>query len=73
MWVLHQIENFLIIIKQALSFEFISNGAKVLTNSGYHASKNIKLNELSRSSASHNVLTIDDNSSCKFKKKIIQS
>ncbi len=53
----------------ALSFEFISNGAKVLTNSGYHASKNIKLNELSRSSASHNVLTIDDNSSCKFKKK----
>ena len=53
----------------ALSFEFISDGEKILTNPGYYSKKNIKLNELSKSSASHNVLTIDDNSSCKFKKK----
>jgi len=53
----------------ALSFEFISNGEKVLTNPGYYSKKNIKLNELSKLSASHNVLTVDDNSSCKFKKK----
>ena len=53
----------------ALSFEFISNGEKIITNSGYHSKRNMKLNELSRSSASHNVLTIDDNSSCKFMKK----
>ncbi len=55
----------------ALSFEFISNGEKILTNSGYYSKKNIKLNELSKSSALHNVLTIDDTSSCKFKKKKI--
>jgi len=53
----------------ALSFEFISNGKKLLTNGGYFNNNNFKLNELSRSSALHNVLTIDDNSSCKFKKK----
>ena len=53
----------------ALSFEFISNGKKLLTNGGYFNNNNFKLNILSRSSALHNVLTIDDNSSCKFKKK----
>ncbi len=52
----------------ALSFEFASNGNKLFTNSGYHSEKNIRLNELSRTSAVHNVLIIDDNSSCKFKK-----
>tara|TARA_Y100001936_G_scaffold126964_1_gene124367 strand:+ start:712 stop:2295 length:1584 start_codon:yes stop_codon:yes gene_type:complete len=51
----------------ALSFEFVSNGKKIITNSGYYSQKNKKLNELSRSSAVHNVLVIDDNSSCKFK------
>ena len=54
----------------ALSFEFISNGKKLFTNSGYHNEKNLRLNKLSRSSAVHNVLVLDDNSSCKFKKKI---
>ncbi len=52
----------------ALSFEFVSNGKKILTNSGYFKKKNNKLNELSKSSAVHNILVIDDNSSCKFKK-----
>ncbi len=53
----------------ALSFEFVSNGKKILTNSGYHNVQNTKLIEFSKSSAAHNVLIIDDNSSCKFKKK----
>ena len=53
----------------ALSFEFVSNGKKIFTNSGYHDENNLTLNKLSRSSAVHNVLIIDDNSSCKFKKK----
>ena len=57
----------------ALSFEFISNGKKILTNGGYFNKNNYKLSNLSRSSAVHNVLTIDDNSSCKFKKEIIVS
>ena len=52
----------------ALSFEFASNGKKIFTNSGFYNAKNIKLNELSRSSAVHNTLVIDDNSSCKFEK-----
>ena len=52
----------------ALSFEFVSNGEKIFTNAGYHHKKNLKLNELSKSSAVHNVLIVDDNSSCKFKK-----
>ncbi len=52
----------------ALSFEFVSNGKKIITNSGYF-NKNYRLNKLSKSSAAHNVLTIDDNSSCKFKDK----
>ena len=53
----------------ALSFELLSNGKKVFTNSGFYDHKNKKLNELSRSSAMHNTLVIDDNSSCKFENK----
>ena len=52
----------------ALSFEFVSNGKKLITNSGYFNKNSNKLNKLSRSSALHSVLVIDDNSSCKFKK-----
>ena len=52
----------------ALSFEFVSNGKKIITNSGYFNKNNDKLSELSRSSAAHSVLVVDDNSSCKFKK-----
>ena len=50
----------------ALSFEFVSNGKKIFTNSGYYDKENIKFKEISKSSAMHNVLIIDDNSSCKF-------
>ena len=50
----------------ALSFEFVSNGKKIFTNAGYYDYKNVKFKELSKSSAVHNVLIVDDNSSCKF-------
>ena len=50
----------------ALSFEFVSNGKKIFTNSGYYSKENIKFNKASKTSAAHNVLIIDDNSSCKF-------
>ena len=49
-----------------LSFEFVSNCKKIFTNSGYYGEGNMKLKELSKSSATHNVLIVDDNSSCNF-------
>ena len=51
----------------ALSFEIISSGKKLISNCGYYK-KNIKLNQLSKSSAAQSTLIIDDNSSCKFTK-----
>ena len=53
----------------ALSFEIISNGKKLITNCGYYKKINLNLNEISKSSAAHSTLIIDDNSSCKFIKK----
>tara|TARA_E500000178_G_scaffold302850_1_gene312651 strand:+ start:1198 stop:2826 length:1629 start_codon:yes stop_codon:yes gene_type:complete len=50
----------------ALSFEIISNGKKMISNCGYYKRSNQKLNHLSKSSATHSTLVIDDNSSCKF-------
>ena len=55
----------------ALSFEFVSNGKKIFTNSGYYDEANTKFKEISRSSAMHNVLIVDDHSSCKFIKNSI--
>jgi len=52
----------------ALSFEIISKGQKLISNCGYHNKNNIKLNLLSKSSATQSTLIIDDNSSCKFYK-----
>jgi uncharacterized heparinase superfamily protein len=52
----------------ALSFEIISNGKKLITNSGYFVDKNNKLNKFSKSSALQNTLIIEDHSSCDFKK-----
>ena len=51
-----------------MSFEIISNGKKLISNCGYYDSKNLTLNELSKSTATHNTLIIDDHSSCNFKK-----
>ena len=53
----------------ALSFEIISNGKKLISNCGYYNKVNQKLSRLSKSSAAHNTLIIDDNSSCKFLKE----
>ncbi|WP_435113997.1 heparinase II/III family protein [Candidatus Pelagibacter bacterium nBUS_36] len=51
-----------------LSFEIISNGQKLISNSGYYSDKKSKLNKLSKSSALQSTLTIEDYSSCSFKK-----
>ena len=52
----------------ALSFEIVSNGNKLISNCGYYGSSNLELNNLSRSTATHSTLVIDDQSSCNFKK-----
>ena len=52
----------------ALSFEINSNGKKLISNCGNYENKQNKLVELSKSTAAHNTLIIDDNSSCKYKK-----
>ena len=50
----------------ALSFEIVSNSKKLICNSGYFQNYNHELNKLSKSSAIHSVLILDDRSSCKF-------
>ena len=50
----------------ALSFEIISNHKKLICNSGYFQNFKHQLNELSKSSAIHSTLILDDRSSCKF-------
>ncbi|WP_075501176.1 heparinase II/III family protein [Candidatus Pelagibacter communis] len=52
----------------ALSFEINVNGKKLISNCGYYESKNNKLIELSKSTATHSTLVIDNNSSCYHKK-----
>jgi uncharacterized heparinase superfamily protein len=52
----------------ALSFEIFSNGKKLITNSGYFANKENKLNKLSKSTALQSTLSIEDYSSCNFRK-----
>ena len=52
----------------ALSFEIISHGKKLISNSGYFSNKNNKLNKLSKSTALQSTLVIEDYSSCSFKK-----
>ena len=52
----------------ALSFEIVSNRKKLICNSGYFQNHNHQLNELSKSSAIHSTLILDDRSSCKFNK-----
>ena len=53
----------------SLSFEIISNGKKLICNSGYFQNFKHQLNEISKSSATHSTLILDDRSSCKFNKK----
>ena len=52
----------------ALSFEITSNNKKLICNSGYFQKIKHKLNNVSKSSASHSALIIDNHSSCKINK-----
>ena len=52
----------------ALSFEINSNGKKLICNCGEYNGKNKKLIELSKSTATHSTLVIDNHSSCHYKK-----
>ena len=52
----------------ALSFEIISNGKKLISNCGHCDNRNDKLILLSKSTAAHSTLIIDDNSSCLYRK-----
>ena len=52
----------------ALSFEISSGGKKLISNCGYYSNKNLKLTELSKSTAAQSTLIIDDNSSCGYKR-----
>ncbi len=50
----------------ALSFEIFSNDKKLISNAGYYPDKNNKFNKLSKSTALHCALSIEDYSSCNF-------
>jgi len=52
----------------ALSFEVFSNGKKLITNSGYFSNNQSKLNKLSKSTALQSTLSIEDHSSCDYRK-----
>ena len=52
----------------ALSFEVFSNGKKLITNSGYFSNNQNKFNRLSKSTALQSTLSIEDHSSCNYRK-----
>ncbi|MDB3924362.1 heparinase II/III-family protein [Candidatus Pelagibacter sp.] len=52
----------------ALSFEVFSSGKKLITNSGYFSNNQNKLNRLSKSTALQSTMSIEDHSSCSYKK-----
>ncbi len=51
-----------------LSFEVNSNGKKLISNCGYYDNEVLRLNKLSKSTAAHSTLIIDNHSSCLYKK-----
>ena len=51
-----------------LSFEFISNKQKVICNLGYGKYLSPKISSISRATAAHSTLYINDTSSCTFQK-----
>jgi len=53
----------------SLSFEIISGGKKLICNSGYYQNFKHRLNAISKSSATHSTLILDERSSCEFTKK----
>ena len=52
-----------------LSFEFIYKDRKLISNSGYFQDYKNTLNLISKSTAAHSALIIDNHSSCSFKKR----
>ena len=56
----------------ALSFEIISSDKKLICNSGYFQKVKHKLNDISKSSANHSTLIIDNSSSCKINKSKLE-
>ncbi len=50
----------------ALSFEIFSNDKKLISNAGYYPDKSNKFSKLSKSTALHCALSIEDYSSCNF-------
>ena len=53
----------------SLSFEIVSGRKKLICNSGYFQNFKHKLNKISKSSAIHSTLILEDISSCKFTKQ----
>ena len=53
----------------ALSFEFISNNSKIICNSGYFQNYKHQLNLISKSTACHSSLNINNSSSISFSKQ----
>ena len=53
----------------ALSFEFISNNNKIISNSGYFQNYNHQLNLISKSTACHSTLNVENFSSVNFLKQ----
>ena len=51
-----------------LSFEFFYKNKKLITNSGYFQDHNHQLNRISKSTATHSTLILDNSSVCNFKK-----
>ena len=52
----------------ALSFEVFFKNCKLISNCGYFQNYKHQLNSISRSSATHSTLVLDNTSSCKFKR-----
>jgi len=53
----------------ALSFEIISGDKKLICNSGYFQNFKHQLNDVSKSTATHSTLIIDNHSSCKLRRQ----
>ncbi len=53
----------------ALSFEFIYKDRKIISNSGYFQDYKSKLNLISKSTAAHSALIINNHSSCSFESR----
>ena len=51
-----------------LSFEFFFQGNKLICNSGYYQDHNHQLNRISKSTATHSTLILDNSSVCTFRK-----